>query len=54
MKRYSITIFSVIILFALVLGACSSSTPQAPAAEEVIETEIRNYYDAFTIVLELR
>jgi phosphate transport system substrate-binding protein len=34
MKRSSITLFSIYILFALLLGACASETPQAPAAPE--------------------
>jgi phosphate transport system substrate-binding protein len=38
MKRFSITIISMFMLFGLLLAACSSSTPQAAATEPVAET----------------
>lgn len=39
MKRNSTILFSIIMLFALLLGACSSATTQAPATEELAATE---------------
>ena len=40
MKRNSITIFSIFLLSAMLLGACAPATTQAPTVETAVETEV--------------
>lgn len=39
MKHHSIVVYSIILLIALLLGACASSSTQAPASKEAVMTE---------------
>ncbi len=52
MKRYSITIFSIFLLTAVLLGACASATTQAPAPEAAVETEAPQVEESPTEVPE--